>query len=526
MTRFVLSLLLLTATAMAQFAPPRVFTGTESSVPAVALDSVSFNKDVLPILQRDCQVCHRTGEAAPMSFLTYESTRPWAKAIKQAVTTRKMPPWFADPTYGSFRNDASLTTQEIAILSAWADNGAPEGNAADKPKPVQWADGWRTNPDVILSIPEVHHIPAKGSGEIKTFMVPNPFQQDTWVRSIEVRPGNASVVHHVMVQIPEDTPAPSFSWGGAAAPCTALPVAARQDFSEALPVQVAARLNGSQPPPPANLPKNFAILEAVYAPGSPPMDFGLYDSAKLIPGGGKLRIEVHYTPNGAATTDQTSIGFKLSDPPKRRYITLAPRSLANAQRKIPAGEPNWETRGELEFGQDAQLVWLMPHMHLRGKDMTFSLAGPTGREETILSAKFSFNWQLGYEMEEPIRVRRGTRLVVVAHHDNSANNRYNPDPSKEVGWGDLTSEEMVLPWFGVLVENNADPEKILTIRQDGCSPGLPFPFRIPGLQGVPGVPGVPGLQGLPNVPGLLGVPVIPGIPIFPVPTPPVLGTGR
>jgi hypothetical protein len=216
------------------------------------------------------------------------------------------------------------------------------------------------------------------------------------------------------------------------------------------------------------------------------MDFSSYDSAKLIPGGGKLRIEVHYTPNGTATTDQTRIGFKLaSQPPQRRFVTLAPKSLADAGTRIPAGESNWETRGELEFGQDAQLVWLMPHMHLRGKDMTFSVTPPSGRPETVLNAKFNFNWQLGYEMAEPIRVRKGTRMVVVAHHDNSANNPYNPDPAAEVGWGDLTSQEMVLPWFGVIVDRDADPEKILSIRQGGCGSGrgiLPgFPVRVPGV---------------------------------------------
>jgi len=474
-------LLLLSSTAAAtQFSPPRDLTG-QNPVVAIPQD-VSFNKDVLPILQKDCQVCHRPGEAAPMSFLTYESTRPWAKAIKQAVVTRQMPPWFAEPGSGSFRNDPTLTAQEIAIIGAWADKGAPEGNAKDKPKPIQWTSGWRINPDVIVSTPEAHHVPAKGSGEIKVFMVPNPFSQDTWVSSIEVRPGNASVVHHVMVQVPEDTPQPSFSWGGAA-PCA--PAFApqqqpgfgqRPDVTQSLPTTIASLLNGgnsNSSPAPVRPPRNFAILEAVYAPGSAPMDFAAYNSAKLIQGGGQLRIEVHYTPNGTATSDQTQVGFKLAkETPEFRYVTLAPRSLANTRLQIPAGEPNWETRGELEFGQDAQLVWLMPHMHLRGKDMSFRLAGANGRENTLLNARFNFNWQLGYEMEQPMRVRKGTRLSVVAHHDNSANNKYNPDSTVAVGWGDLTSQEMVLPWFGVIVDRDADPERILSIRQSGCTSPL------------------------------------------------------
>jgi hypothetical protein len=233
-------------------------------------------------------------------------------------------------------------------------------------------------------------------------------------------------------------------------------------------------------------PKNFAILEAVYVPGSPVTDFQFDNSAKLIHGGGNLRIEVHYTPNGKAVSDQTRVGFVLAkETPQRRFVTLAPKSLANVQKRIPAGAANWETRGELEFGQDAQLVWLMPHMHLRGKDMTFSLIYPNGRTETILSANFNFNWQLGYELDAPIRIRKGTLLRVVAHHDNSVNNRFNPDPTKEVAWGNLTSEEMVLPWFGVIVDKNADPEKILAVRQGGCgfaaSALSNFPGRAPGI---------------------------------------------
>jgi hypothetical protein len=527
MARTFIDLLLLTTTAIAtQVSPPRALTGPNQAV--VSPGAVSFNKDVLPILQRDCQVCHRPGEAGPMSFLTYESTRPWAKAIKQAVVARKMPPWFADPGYGSFRNDPTLTAEEIAILAAWADIGAPEGNSQDKPKTVSWTSGWRIEPDVILSIPEAHSVPAKGSGEIKAFLVDNPFQQDTWVQSIEVRPGNPSVVHHVMVQVPEDTPAPSFSWGAASSAClTASATSPQQDFREGLPVTIANRLNGNAQPqqPAVKPPKNFAILEAVYAPGTPPTDFGLYDSAKLIPGGGKLRIEVHYTPNGTATSDQTRIGFKLAkQPPQSRYITLAPKSLANAQRKIPAGAQDWQTRGELEFGQDAELVWLMPHMHLRGKDMTFSLISPNGREETILDAKFNFDWQLGYEIEKPIRVRKGTRMVVVAHHDNSANNRYNPDPSVEVAWGDLTSQEMVLPWFGVIVDKDSDPEKILSIRQGGCN-ALSLPLSIPTSPArsipIPTAPGAPSITPASGTSPAPGATPVPGAPNRPVPTLPI-----
>jgi hypothetical protein len=422
-----------------------------------------------------------------MSFLTYDSVRPWAKAIKEAVVSKKMPPWFADPHYGDFQNDARLKEQDIKTLAAWVDGGAPEGDAKDKPAPVEWANGWQVQPDVIISMPEVHSIPAKGSGEIKTFLVPNPFKQDTWVNSIEIRPSSPSVVHHAMLQVPEPTPGPSFSWGGVSG-AICIPPSGTEAFMES-PVAVGQPTNqkGQAAPKP---PKNFAILEAVYVPGSPITNFKIDGSAKRIPGGGNLSIEVHYTPNGRAVTDQTRVGFVLAkEPPQRRFVTLAPKSLANVRKPIPAGAANWETRGELEFAQDVQLVWLMPHMHLRGKDMTYSLVSPKGETDTLLRANFNFNWQLGYELEYPIRVRKGTRMVVVAHHDNSANNPFNPDATKDVAWGNLTSEEMVLPWFGVIVDKNVDPEKILAVRQNGCGSNgpalLPIPSSSPALPSIP-----------------------------------------
>jgi hypothetical protein len=209
----------------------------------------------------------------------------------------------------------------------------------------------------------------------------------------------------------------------------------------------------------------FMTMEAVYAPGTQPLDFRFRDSAKRIPGGAPIRIEVHYTPNGTETTDKTMVGFTLADsPPQRRFVIMAPEHLVDTRQPIPAGAANWETTGELTFTQDADLVWFMPHMHVRGKDMTIRLVQPDGREQTVLRARFNFNWQLGYELANPIRVTSGTRMIVTAHHDNSANNRMNPAPEMSVNWGEMTSEEMMLPWFGVVVDQDAEPDSIATYR--------------------------------------------------------------
>jgi len=514
MSRFLVLVLLTAVTAL----------GAQNSSPSVPPDQapqVTFNKDVLPILQNNCQVCHRPGAVAPMSFQTYESTRPWAKAIKAAVVSKQMPPWLADPRYGGFRNAPQLTESDIKTLVAWADGGAREGNDADKPPVKEWASGWRIQPDVIVSMAEPYRIHAKGAGEIKEFFVPNPFKEDTWVTSIEIRPGDPSVVHHVILQVPEQVPGN--------------PIARTLKCDDCAPPKKIATLQNAilvtgpggderqLPPSPhgggsysdleARLRERltgkgaFTTMEAVYAPGSPPLDFRFRNSAKLIRGGKPIRIEVHYTPNGKETTDQTSIGFTVAKTPaQRRFMIMAPESLVDTRKPIPAGEANWETKGELTFNEDAELVWFMPHMHLRGKDMTFRLIYPNGREDTVLSAKFNFYWQLGYEGEDPIKVPKGTRMVVTAHYDNSANNLSNPDPGKDAVWGELTAQEMMLPWFGVVVSRDAQPDMIASYRPGTFDGPVPpagqvprmsrSPLLTPPFSGgpAPGRPAVPGVS--------------------------------
>jgi hypothetical protein len=219
------------------------------------------------------------------------------------------------------------------------------------------------------------------------------------------------------------------------------------------------------------------MMEAVYAPGTQPMDFRYRDSAKLIPGGMPFQIEVHYTPNGTETTDQTKVAFTVAkEPAQRRFVMMAPEHLVDPQKPIPAGASNWETRGELTFLQDAELVWFMPHMHLRGKDMTFRLIYPDGREADVLRAGFNFNWQLGYEVKNPIKISKDTRMIVTAHHDNSVNNSMNPSPGSAVTWGELTSQEMMLPWFGVVVDRDATPDTIAKYRPGDLDSPLPATF--------------------------------------------------
>ncbi len=475
MTRF-FGFVLLTAT---------MSLGTElpfTPAPVDETQPVTFSKDVLPILQNNCQVCHRPRGIGPMSFLTYESTRPWAKAIKTAILNKQMPPWFADPHYGKFRNAPKLTQADIHTLVAWADSGAREGDTGDRPPDRQWPDGWRIRPDVVVSTPEPYYVPAKGAGEIHEFSVPNPFKEDTWVTGIEVRPGNPSVVHHVIVRIQE--PILTVDGGFKCLDCIARAETAAFVTDVNRANDGISQGGGSYSDFVTRLRERqtglgaFTTMEAVYAPGSPPIDFRFTNSAKLVPARKPIRIEVHYTPNGKATTDQTRVAFTLAKgPAQRRFVIMAPEHLVDTRKPIPAGEANWEINGELTFTRDADLVWFMPHMHLRGKDMTYRLIYPNGREETVLSAKFNFYWQLGYEVEKPIKVPKGTRMIVTAHHDNSANNPLNPEPTKSVSWGEMTAQEMMLPWFGVVVDGDAQPDSIASYRPGDFEGAAPFGTR-------------------------------------------------
>jgi hypothetical protein len=385
-----------------------------------------------------------------MPFLTYQNTRPWAKAIKAAVLSRKMPPWSVDPRYGAFLNNPTLKQNEIDTLAAWADGGALEGEAQEKPAPVSWPDGWIIQPDVIVSLPEPIPIPPKGVLELTEITVPNCFNKDTWVTAIEILPGNRSVVHHAdLFVVPHKR---GVKYGVPRAKV-------KERDAEGVAVEKIKKA-GRFPP--------LQGIEAIYVPGTAPANYGLRGSAKLIPAGSDFVIQVHYTPNGTATTDQTKVGFTLAkEKPSRRFLTIIPTAPRDEEAfRIPARDPNWEASAEIVFKEDAELVWFLPHMHLRGKDMTYRLVYPSGESQIALSVKYDFDWQFGYELEKPLMLPKGTKLQVTAHFDNSPNNRFNPNPDRDVFWGDQTWEEMMVPFLGVIVDPHVDPKKVVAYPFD------------------------------------------------------------
>jgi len=236
----------------------------------------TFTKDIAPILQRNCQNCHRPGEAAPFSLLTYEQARPWAKAIRAAVVQRKMPPWFADPHYGKFLNDASLPQNEIDTVKAWADAGAPQGNPKDMPPPKDFADGWAIpKPDAVIELPVAYEIPARGTIEYQHILIPSPFKTDRWVQFAEARPTDRSHVHHIIAFIRE----PGSTW--------------LKDAKPGIPF-VPEKAKADEGKDTSELPSDFLVG---YAPGQPPEQFKP-GQAKLIKAGSDIILQVHFTTTG------------------------------------------------------------------------------------------------------------------------------------------------------------------------------------------------------------------------------------
>ncbi len=393
----------------------------------------TFYHDVLPILQTHCQSCHRPGDIAPMHFVTYEQTRPWAKQIAAAVQMKMMPPWFADPRYGNFSNDPSLTPQEVAAISAWAEAGAPAGDAHDAPPSKKWTEGWNiAQPDLVVRMPKPVQIPARGEVDYTYEIVPTHFAADRWVQMSEFRPGSPAHVHHAVVYIRP----PDSQWlrhAPIGQPFTASALSDPQERREAH--------------------ETTSDLLLVYAPGSSP-DQWADGMAKFVPAGSDLVFQMHYTTNGKADEDQTSIGLVFAKtPPKQRVITL---QLNNHALLIPPGADDFRVEVQGTLPNDATLLSLFPHMHLRGKRFEYDIVHDDGSVETLLRVNYHFHWQLSYRLSEPRPLKAGTRLRAVAWYDNSRNNPHNPDPEKTVTWGDQTSDEMMVGFFDVAVPAGVD----------------------------------------------------------------------
>ncbi len=342
-----------------------------------------------------------------MPLLTYAQTRPWARSIREQVLSRKMPPWFEKEATVRFENDPRLTAADIATIREWADSGAPAGNEADAPPPVEWPDTWTIGkPDLILSMPEAVKIPARQEIDYQYMAIPLHLAEDRWVQAVEIRPGVRSVVHHAVAYVREA----GDSWQRG--------------------------------------PTKSDIL-AIYTPGQP-ASVCRAGMARKIPAGSDIVLQMHYTPNGTSAEDRTGIGIVWArGEPEKRVITL---QVGTTDLRIPPGDAAYKISASGTLPNDALLLSMLPHMHLRGKAFEYSLIEPDGNYGLLLRVEpYRFEWQLNYRLSDPLLIPKGTRLRCTAWYDNSVNNPRNPDPSAEIGYGEQSRDEMMVGFFDIAV---------------------------------------------------------------------------
>ncbi len=389
----------------------------------------TFTKDVARILNDRCVVCHRPGDIGPMPLLTYEQARPWSAAIKEAVLLRRMPPWFADPAHGKFRNDRRLSEEQVATVVAWVNAGSPRGDDKDLPPPANFPDGWsfRRPPDLVVQMPLVVTVQAQGQLDMQNYYVKVPFTEEKFVEAVELRPGNRAVVHHSIVNImtlPED-------------------VTPEQLISGKKLGRLGWKLIGQAPGKGAES----------WWPGV----------AKRITPNSYFEFNIHYTPTGKVETDRTILGLWFARDPVHHEILTRPaiqevfldgkRISRGEYPNIPAHADNWAIVGQMSVKDDITVYAMSPHMHFRGKDMRYTLIYPDGREEVLLDVpNYNYAWQLNYELETPAKAPAGSTIRVLAHYDNSRNNPRNPAPDQDVIWGQQSWNEMFIPWMEFSVD--------------------------------------------------------------------------
>jgi len=379
-----------------------------------------------------------------MPLMTYAQVRPWAGRIRDAVRSKIMPPWFADPGYGHFSNDPSLTSDQIQTISNWADAHAPAGDLLDAPPPRHWAAGWIIpQPDLVLQMMKPVALPAHGDVEYTYEILPTGFSEDQWVQMSEIRPQRRDHVHHAVVYVRP----PDSKWlrhAPVGVPFTASSLADSQDRRD------------------AEWTDSDCLL--VYAPGSSP-DQWPEGMAKFIPRGSDLVFQMHYTTNGRAASDRTSIGLVFAKrAPAQRVLTL---QLTNDRFVIPPRDPDYRAEVHGTLPNDATLLSFFPHMHLRGKRFEYNIIQPDGKIiETLLRVNYNFYWQLSYRLAQPRFLKAGTELQAVAWFDNSKNNPHNPDPNAAVTWGDQTYDEMMVGFFDVAVPADLDKQHYFIRRKD------------------------------------------------------------
>lgn len=385
----------------------------------------AYHGNIQHIVQKNCLSCHRDEGVAPFALDNYEAVKFRAKMIQFVLKDGIMPPWFAEKGSGPWKNDGSISDQDKKTIDAWVSAGMPKGDPASAPKPLQFSGGWSIGkPDAIFQLPNPVKINASGIMEYENINVPTNFTEDKWVEKIEVIPGDRRAVHHVLVF-------------------------ARNPGSRGRG-QVDETLD------------EISGFFGAYVPGNSALSYG-EGRAKRIPKGSILRFQIHYTPFGEETTDQTKIGLVFAKTPVKNEVHTT--SLANLMFSIPPGAPNHEVKAELKVPMDVQILSYLPHMHVRGKAANYELTRD-GKKTTLLNVpKYDFNWQLNYILQNPLDIKKGDTITYRAWFDNSDKNPANPDPKKTVRWGSQTFDEMHLGYIEYIIPGEKPGEGSGGIRR-------------------------------------------------------------
>ncbi len=397
--------------------PPAMGCLIATSVAKVS--APTFDKDIAPIIYKNCAICHRPGEVAPFSLLTYHDTGKRAKQIARVTEDRIMPPWKAEPGFGQFANDRHLTPDQIALFREWADSGAPEGSSADLPAPPKFTEGWTLGePDVVLEPDEDYPLAAEGSDIYRCFVIPTKFTEDHYIGALEVRPGNRKVVHHVIVH---------FDTTGAARELDARDPGPGYTAFGGVGFRSSGMIGGWAP----------GILPSFLPDGI----------GRLVPKGADLVVQVHYHKSGKPETDRTKVGLYFARGTVDKKLRAWP--LAKLMLRIPPGDSNYVAHASLTIPHDVTAYRVTPHMHLLGRDMKLTATLPDGSVLPLVHvANWDFNWQTSYTFSTPLQLPAGTRVDLEAHYDNSSGNPLNPNnPPKLVKWGEQTTDEMCLAFL-------------------------------------------------------------------------------
>lgn len=369
---------------------------------------VTYSNQIARIFQQHCVECHRPDEIGPFPMTSYEEVLGWGEMILEVVQDGRMPPWHANPAHGDFRNVRRLSPEEKELIATWVANGQPEGDKAELPEPRMFASGWQIpEPDMVVYMAdEPYQVPADGVVDYIHYTVDPGFTEDKWVKAVEARPDNRGVVHHIIVTIvrPDETSELSFSRSGGL--CGYAPGMQAKQYPEGVAIHV--------------------------------------------PKGSRLRFQMHYTPNGTACEDRSSVGMVFADPATITHESVG-GVCGTTRIKIPAGAADHVIQATHKLRKDTLLTSMMPHTHVRGRSFRYEVEYPDGTQEVLLDVpNFDFNWQLWYELAEPKLLPKGSVITTTAHYDNSTGNVFNPDPNIDVTYGDQTWEEMMFGWYATI----------------------------------------------------------------------------